>query len=74
MSRSGTSGLTGLMKGRLIHFDILVSILDYFTSLFEERLEYSKIIRVHRSAISAYHEKVDYLPVGQHPLVTSLMP
>ena len=74
MSRSGTSGLTGLMKGRLIHFDILVSILDYFTSLFEERLEYSKIIRVHRSAISAYHEKVDYLSVGQHPLVTSLMP
>ena len=74
MSRSGTSGLTGLMKGRLIHFDILVSILDYFTSLFEERIEYSKIIRVHRSAISAYDEKVDYLPVGQHPLVTSLMP
>ena len=28
---------------------------------------------MHRSAISAYHEKVDDMPVGQHPLVTSLM-
>ena len=29
---------------------------------------------MHRSAISpAYHEKVDGMPVGQHPLVTSLM-
>ena len=43
MSRSGTSGLAGLMKGRLIHFDILVSILDCLPSLFEERLEYSKL-------------------------------
>ena len=73
MSCSGTSGLAGLMKGRLIHFDILVSILDCLPSFFEERLEYSKIIRVHRSAISAYHEKVDDFPLGQHPLVTSLM-
>ena len=50
----------------------LVSILDYLTSLFEEGLEYNTI-GVHRSAISAYHEKVDDMPVGQHPLVTSLM-
>ena len=28
---------------------------------------------MHRPAISAYHEKVDDMPVGQHPLVTSLM-
>ena len=28
---------------------------------------------MHRSVISAYHEKVDDIPVGQHPLVTSLM-
>ena len=44
----------------------LVSILDYLTSLFEEGLEYNTI-GVHRSAISAYHEKVDDMPVGQHP-------
>ena len=50
----------------------LVNIVDYLTSLFEEGLKYSTI-GVHRSAISAYHEKVDDMPVGQHPLVTSLM-
>ena len=50
----------------------LVSILDYLTSLFEDGLEYNTI-GVHRSAISAYQEKVDDMPVGQHPLVTSLM-
>ena len=50
----------------------LVSILDYLTLLFEEGHEYNTIV-VHRSAISAYHEKVDDMPVGQHPLVTSLM-
>ena len=50
----------------------LVSILDYLRSLFQEGLEYN-LIGVHRSAISAYHEKVDGIPVGQHPLVTSLM-
>ena len=41
-----------------------VSILDYLTSLFEEGLEYNTI-GVHRSAISAYHEKIDGMPVGQ---------
>ena len=46
--------------------------MDYLTSLFEKGLKYSTI-GVHRSAISAYHEKVDDVPVGQHPLVTSLM-
>ena len=50
---------------------ILISILDYLTSLFEEGLEYNTI-GVHRSAISAYHEGVDEIPGGQHPLVTSL--
>ena len=39
----------------------LVSILDYLTSLFEEGLEY---IGVRRSAISAYHEKVDDMSVA----------
>ena len=50
----------------------LVSILDYLTSLFEEGLEYNTI-GVNRSVMSGYHEKVDDIPVGQHPLVTSLM-
>ena len=72
-SRPGRSGLGGVIEGWLIHFRCtLVSILDYLTSHFEKALEYN-IIGVHRSAISAYHEKVDDMPVGQHPLVTSLM-
>ena len=51
--------------------NILVRILDYLISIFEEGLV-CNTIGVHRSAISAYHEKVDDMPVGQHPLVTSL--
>ena len=50
----------------------LVSIQDYLTSLFEEDIGYNTI-GMHKSAISAYHEKVHDMPVGQHPLVTSLM-
>ena len=50
----------------------LVSTLDYLTSFFKEGLEYITI-GVHRSSISAYHEKGDDMPVGQHALVTSLM-
>ena len=46
--------------------------MDYLTSFFEEGLKYSTI-GVHRSTTSAYHEKVDDMPVVQHPLVTSLM-
>ena len=48
------------------------SILDHLTSLSEEGQEYNTT-SVHRSVISAYHEKVDGMPVGQHPSVTSLM-
>ena len=71
MSRAGRSNLTGVIKVNPFQC-ILVSILDYITSLFEEGLEYNTI-GVHRSAISAYHEGVDEMPGGQHPLVTSLM-
>ena len=46
--------------------------IDYLTSFFEDGLKYNTT-GVHRSAISAYHEKGDDMPVGQHPLVTSLM-
>ena len=37
----------------------------------EERLEYNTIGSL--SAILVYYEKVDDMPLGQHPLVTSLM-
>ena len=41
----------------------LFRILDYLTSLFEKGLEHNTI-GVHRSAISAYHDKVDDITVG----------
>ena len=47
-------------------------ILDFLAFLFEKNYEYSSI-NVHRSALSAYHKKVDNYPVGQHPKVCSLM-
>ena len=46
---------SGVIEGRLIHFDVLylVGILDYLTSLFEEGFEYNTTV-VHSSTISAY--------------------
>ena len=44
-----------------------VTMLDYWTPLFEEGLEYNAI-GVRRSAISVFHEKFDDMPVGQHRL------
>ena len=49
-------------------------VLEYLAYLFnDENLEY-RTIGVHRSAFSAYHTYVDVKPVGQDPLVYSLMP
>ena len=47
-------------------------VLDFLAFLFEKNYEYSSI-NVHRSALSAYHKKVDNYPVGQYPKVCSLM-
>jgi len=47
-------------------------VVNYLTTLFEQGKEYNTI-NGHRSAISFYHEIVEGLPVGQHPLVTSLL-
>ena len=47
-------------------------ILDYLSDLFHEGFEY-RTIGCHRSAISAFHEHVDGKPVGQNPLICSLM-
>ena len=47
-------------------------VLDYLAELFEEGLAYLTINGA-RSAISAYHEKVEGTPVGKLPLVCSLL-
>ena len=47
--------------------------LEYLSSLFyHEKLLY-KTTGLHGSAISAYHVHVDDKPIGQHPLVCSLL-
>ena len=65
----GHSGLAGVMKEKLIHFDVNVNHLSF---LFDARLEY-RTIGCHRSAISAYHEYIDGKPGGQHPKVCVLL-
>ena len=48
-------------------------VLEYLSSLFYyEKLLY-RTIGLHGSAISAYHVHVDGKPVGQHPLMCSLL-
>ena len=47
-------------------------ILNYLSMLFDKGLAY-RTINNHRSAISAYHEHVDGMPVGKNHLVCSLL-
>ena len=47
-------------------------IIEYLTSLFNYGNEY-RTINLHRSAISAFHEYIDGLPVGKHPRIGSLV-
>ena len=47
-------------------------MLEFLSSLFSEKLE-CRTINGDRSAISAYHEKVDGIPIGKHPKVYQLL-
>lgn len=47
-------------------------VLDFLAELYQLQYEYSTI-NCHRSAISAYHDPLDNVPVGQHPKVSALM-
>ena len=50
----------------------LADILEFLSVSFEEGLEYNTIAG-YRSALSAYHEPIDGLSVGSHPLVSKLI-
>ena len=50
----------------------LKDIIEYLTFLFNYGNEY-RTINLHRSAISAFHEYTDVLPVGKHPRICSLV-
>ena len=47
-------------------------VLDFLAQLYELKYEYSTI-NCYRSAISAYHDPIGNVPVGQHPQVSALM-
>ena len=55
-----------------LHSCHLNFVLDFLAQLFEKKFEYSTI-NTYRSALSAYHDKVDNQPVGKHPKVCNLM-
>ena len=50
----------------------LGKILDFLASLFQEGLQYSTTAG-YRSALSAYHDPIDGISVGQHPRVSALL-
>ena len=47
-------------------------ILDFLANLYEKGYEYSTIC-FHRSAISAFHDRIQGKPVGEHPFVSALI-
>ena len=47
-------------------------VLEFLSNLFSEGLEY-RTINGYSSAISAYHEKAERIPIGQHPKVCQLL-
>lgn len=48
------------------------SVLEFLSDMFDEGFEYNTIAG-YRSALSAYHDPIDGVAVGKHPLVSSLM-
>lgn len=47
-------------------------VLEFLSNLSSEGIEY-RIINEYRSALLAYHEKVDGIPIGQHPKVCQIL-
>ena len=47
-------------------------VANFLAGLYKDGYQYNSV-NAYRSAISSVHEKVDGLPVGQHPLVTRLV-
>ena len=72
--RGGESGVAGVFQERNI--DPVPAgvncVLEFLSNLFSEELEY-RTINGYSSAISAYHEKAEGIPIGQHPKVCQLL-
>ena len=48
------------------------NVVNFLASLYQEGYQYNSI-GAYRSAISSVHDKIDGVPVGQHPLVARLV-
>ena len=48
------------------------AVANFLASLFQDGYQYNSV-NAYRSAISSVHEKVDGVPVGQHPVITRLI-
>lgn len=46
--------------------------LNFLSFLFKSGYQY-RAIACHRSATSAFHDQIDYLQIGEHPQVSSLV-
>ena len=67
--RGGESGVAGVFQEKIDPISAGVNcVLEFLSNLFSEGLEYRNI-NEYRSAISAYHEKAEGIPIGQHPKV-----
>ena len=71
MNRLRVNGLSGVLKGKLIHF-VVIQILEFLSQLFQNRLQY-RTIDNYRSAISAFHDHIQGKLVGGHPRICSLV-
>ena len=47
-------------------------VANFLATLYQEGYQYNSV-NAYRSAISSVHEKVDGVPVGQHPIITRLV-
>ena len=66
-------GIAGVLNGGSDPFSGPVSaVANFLVSLFQDGYQYNSV-NAYRSAISSVHEKVDGVPVGQHPVITRLI-
>ena len=73
MNQPGVNGLACVLNEKTDPFQAPVKdIIEYLSFLFNYGNKY-RTINLHRSAISAFHEYIDGLPVEKHPQICPLV-
>ena len=67
----GISGIAGDLREKLIPLDALC-VVQFLTECFQEGFKYNTVAGF-RSAISAYHNPIQGIPVGKHPRISDLL-